>query len=291
MQLSPQRQLPTKKINTLADVNVFLNSQAYKRITEFLEKVNTAVEGKPCFNEAKTPLILNILKIFDQMNTYIDEIPPQTNKQRYGNKSFRDYHARLASSIKSLHEQVFQNPELIRELIVYFSQSFGNETRIDYGSGHELSFICWLTIIDLVLGIDLTEVGLVLFPKYLQLVRRLQHVYQLEPAGSHGAWGLDDYHFIPFYWGSSQLIGHGVPDDALKSNLDQNYMYYSMISEIRATKKGEFHEHSKMLYDISIVPNWSKVNNGLLKMYKAEVLAKFPVIQHLSFGDVLPLIK
>jgi hypothetical protein len=33
----------------------------------------------------------------------------------------------------------------IVELIAYFNESFGNRVRIDYGTGHETSFIVWLS--------------------------------------------------------------------------------------------------------------------------------------------------
>jgi len=95
-------------------------------------------------------------------------------------------------------------------LVPYLLEAFGNFTRLDYGSGHELSFVLFLMGLTLIRFFEPnpaeeSQLVLVVFLQYLRLVWRLQDVYRLEPAGSHGVWGIDDYHFLGFLWGSSQL--------------------------------------------------------------------------------------
>ena len=66
---------------------------------------------------------------------------------------------------------------------MYFSEAFGNATRIDYGTGHELSFLVWLRNLDRMAYFtpaDRPAVALVLVQRYLQLMRQVQTTY-LQP--------------------------------------------------------------------------------------------------------------
>ena len=81
---------------------------------------------------------------------------------------------------------------------------------MDYGSGHEVSFGLFLLCLTLVrffqpVPEEERELALVVFVRYLRLCWKLQDVYRLEPAGSHGVWGLDDSCFLPYIFGSAQL--------------------------------------------------------------------------------------
>ncbi len=71
------------------------------------------------------------------------------------------------------------------------------------------------------------------------LMRKLQTTYNLEPAGSHGVWGLDDYHFLPFALGASELIDHPdiIPDsihnDKIVDANAEKYIYIGCIKFIK----------------------------------------------------------
>ncbi|KJE90128.1 phosphotyrosyl phosphate activator, variant [Capsaspora owczarzaki ATCC 30864] len=297
--------VPTTRLTSQEHIAVWRESEAYAKMFGFVNHVNEAVVGVAVSevqveHEAASSAVAKLLALLEKLNTWIDEIPPIQQPMRFGNKAFRTWMARLEENAVSLTEDLL--PEALRgaaiELAPYLIGSCGNKTRLDYGTGHELAFLaylCCLTVIGVLTDADRKAVALRVVERYLVLMRRLQRTYMLEPAGSHGVWGLDDHQFIPYIWGSSQLIGHpelepaAITDKGLVAANASDYLFLAAIQYINDIKSGPFHEHSPMLYNLSGVKTWEKANTGLLKMFKAEVLEKFPVIQHFMFGSILPL--
>jgi serine/threonine-protein phosphatase 2A activator len=159
---------------------------------------------------------------------------------RFGNKAFRSWLDKLISTARQ-HLVTFSSlpgyESAIPELEVYLVESFGHYERLDYGTGHELSFFAFLFClfkIGVLLQEDLKPTINCVFQKYLLLMRIIQEKYCLEPAGSHGVWGLDDYQHLAFLMGASQLQRSGsyLPESiheeqALRDR--DNYMYFGCI--------------------------------------------------------------
>ncbi|XP_048775727.2 serine/threonine-protein phosphatase 2A activator-like [Ostrea edulis] len=293
--------IPVKEIYEPADLKKWEQSEGYRDLVGFITAINEAVKGKKLtdiYHLSKTTE--NLLAMLEKISKWIDEIPPVDQPQRFGNKAFRDFFKRLKENAETLvMESIGDNFEAcIPEVSTYLFEAVGNDTRIDYGSGHELAFaafLCCLFKVGALTEQDAPAAALKVFERYLQLARKLQTVYRMEPAGSHGVWSLDDFQFLPFLWGSSQLIGHkrifpkSFVNPDIYEHFAKDYMFLGCIKFINQVKTGPFAEHSNQLWNISGVANWEKVNSGFIKMYKVEVLGKFPVIQHFLFGNLLSI--
>jgi serine/threonine-protein phosphatase 2A activator len=161
--------IPVKRINEGRDVLRFLASHAYVDIGKFVMQLNFSmcprrVEvngvqqiktwelGNPdiVFSEA----VQRIQHMLERIDSVTDEVPPDTGPRRFGNISFRKWYSLLESRVPDLLKEylpanVFddRSSEEIAvkdELTAYLLGGFGSAQRLDYGTGHELSFLAFL---------------------------------------------------------------------------------------------------------------------------------------------------
>ncbi|KAF7862035.1 hypothetical protein EAF04_007915 [Stromatinia cepivora] len=333
---------PIKRIHEGHDVPRFLISKAYTDIGIFVMQLNIAmcprksskIDQKPQTWTLDSSLELSgsvkkLQELLQDIDAIIDEAPPNTGPRRFGNVSFRKWYEILETRARDLLKR-YLSAEILEfggtspddevsaldELTSYLLGGFGSAQRLDYGTGHELSFLAFLGCIWKLGGFTKTcsnggdlerSIVVGVMELYLRVIRRLILTYTLEPAGSHGVWGLDDHSFLPYIFGSSQYCPAITNDEAMpvegslpeapnagdvakKMTVDRerkSNMYFSAIGFINDVKTGPFWEHSPILFDISGVRSgWGKINKGMIKMYNAEVLSKFPVVQHFPFGSL-----
>ena len=163
--------VPVKRINEGQDVSLFLTSEAYRDIMTFLMQLNRAMFpclkhdassgqeiiavweiGSPDIHLSET--VVQLRTMLQLLNDIIDEVPPDTGPRRFGNVSFKRWSELLESRAPRLLEQFLPNKvmsfkhesgyDAMSELGAYFIGGFGSSQRLDYGTGHELSFLAFL---------------------------------------------------------------------------------------------------------------------------------------------------
>jgi serine/threonine-protein phosphatase 2A activator len=298
---------PTCRILSPDDHELFLLSPTYSLVLSFVLSLSEAAANKKISSIPSQPpesaIISTILSIFSDIEDIITLCPPvDQGGSRFGNPAFRLFLDTVSNKSQTWHHQLgLSSSPAISEVSTYLHNSFGNRARIDYGSGHELNFIIWLLCLNrlsLLPEQTFPAITLLIFPRYLNLLRKLQSTYYLEPAGSHGVWGLDDYHFLPFLFGASQLLHHpyirplSIHNELILEEEGDEYLYLSMVRWTMASKSIKGLKWTQpMLDDISGAKSWEKVEQGMRRMFLKEVLGKLPVMQHFLFGSLIPAVE
>ncbi|KAK1883927.1 Serine/threonine-protein phosphatase 2A activator [Dissostichus eleginoides] len=326
--------VPKKEISMVPDMGKWKRSMAYADYIGFILALNGAVKGKKLSCEYKvSETVQKLLDLLGTLDRWINETPPVDQPSRFGNKAYRTWYSILDQEAESLVFALLpeDTSAAAAEIAVYLKESVGNAVRIDYGTGvvcvcvcvcvyvcvcvcvvvlclnwHEAAFaafLCCLCKVGALKVDDQLAIVFLVFNRYLEVMRKLQKTYRMEPAGSQGVWGLDDFQFLPFIWGSSQFVDHPTlePRHFLEERVvdeqQHEYMFLECIKFINEGNRVCLHPPFSSLFrpfpHVFLMRGPGKCleqfNQGLIRMYKAECLEKFPVIQHFKFGSLLSI--
>ena len=100
--VSPGKPIPSDGSSTARgilsppDLASFKDSETRKLLLQFIKLACTHVRGKPIsmIKEVAAPLAA-IVELLDELDKWIDELPPIEQPMRFGNKAFRTWHERL----------------------------------------------------------------------------------------------------------------------------------------------------------------------------------------------------
>jgi serine/threonine-protein phosphatase 2A activator len=192
--LDPSKQheflIPSKKIHNDDDVQFWLKSKAYTDIMTFVLQLNFSMfpqthssEGQQSVqtvdletigqHSSLSPAILSLQELVGKLASMIEEAPPDAGPQRFGNSSFRKWYRMVESRLPELLDKhvpanvlAFDNQESAKvspkaEIASYLMGSFGSAQRLDYGTGHELSFLAFIACIWKLGGFPSAPAGLV----------------------------------------------------------------------------------------------------------------------------------
>lgn len=162
--------IPVKRINDGQDLTFFLRTKAYADIMTFLLQLNRAmvpeqteqggnvVQTWPIGNSAisLSPQVTKLQDLIQSLRLLMKDAPPETGPRRFGNAAFRTWYTLVQKKTPNLLKEALSqsvwghvNGEndreiLEKELESYLLGSFGSSERLDYGTGHELSFLAFL---------------------------------------------------------------------------------------------------------------------------------------------------
>lgn len=156
---------PFKRIHDGEDLNFFLSSTGYRDLMTWLLQLNRSMfpvkttDGQIEERRLDTPQeysrsVQHLRDLVSDLSAFIEKAPPDTGPRRFGNVAFKAWFKLVDEGVDGLLNEHLvdvirdfdqtQQATVIEEMKYYLLGSLGSPQRLDYGTGHELSFLAFL---------------------------------------------------------------------------------------------------------------------------------------------------
>lgn len=314
------RHIYTKRIRNISDLGVWKRSRAYYDLVSYINNTSMAIQG---YRQSKgyrvTSQMRKLCQIFRWLEKLLYEFHPMgvgqglmkcvgaepvdamesSNSLRSKcHHAYRRWMLQVQEKIYSiLEQQVYPHCKHINELAQYLTRSFGSLRNYEYGPGNELMFVFYLCALFKagILGPDDTvSAALLLYQRYLDLVRHVVRFYRLSEPQVHEANIIDERNVLPYLWGCAQLCRDAPFTPSQWDNpvvLEKHRRDYMLLSSLEFLQKimdGEsLGVHSYQLWCVLSLSNWPDAYSGLIRTYLKNVLNDFYITQDLIFSEIM----
>ncbi|XP_017105089.2 serine/threonine-protein phosphatase 2A activator [Drosophila bipectinata] len=295
---------PVKQVRGLEDLDRWVRSQAYYDTIAYISNTSMAIQGRRLTRDFPiSEQMRKLCQIFDGLEHLLVEHSPKSEDfdasisiSQIKSRAYRVWMRHMFQHVFfKLDEAIKAKCKHVNELGQYLRRSFGNATSLDFGPGNELMFLFFLSGLfrsEILLAKDTVAAALMLFGRYIHLVRRLVTTYAL-PIAKNPRCFIDDYYVLPYLWGAAQLSSEEsfspiqCEQPKIIENYRQDYMMMELIEHLQKTRGGQLSHVAFQLWCILSIPSWSQVYRGLERNYISHVLSSFETVENAIFCELM----
>ncbi|KAI8041107.1 serine/threonine-protein phosphatase 2A activator [Drosophila gunungcola] len=297
---------PVKQVHSIEDVNRWVRSQAYHDTVAYISNTSRAIQGHRMTSDFPvSEQMRQLCEIFDGLEHLLTEHTPRIEDTSTSVPAAQIKGNFYGFWLRDMYQHVFRKlgeviPAIhcrhINELGQYLRRSFGNAKSLDFGPANELMFLfflCGLFRAGILLAKDTLAAALMLFDRYVHLVRRMVAIYALQTA-KDPVCSIDDFIFMPYLWGAAQLSLE-APFSPLQceqakvlESQRQDYMIVELVDFLlRTGGGGQLSQVAFQLWSILSIPTWAQVYMGFERNVVDNLLCSFHTVQHAIFGELM----
>ncbi|EDV46954.1 serine/threonine-protein phosphatase 2A activator [Drosophila erecta] len=295
---------PVKQVRELEDLDRWVRSQAYHYIVLYISNTSRAIQGFRLTQDFPvTEQMRRLCSIFNGLEQLVVEHAPKLEDSNLAlpfgqvkSKAYRTWMRQMFQHVfNKLDDAISVNCKHVNELGQYLRRSFGNVNTLDFGPANELMFLfflCGLFRAGILLAKDTVAAALLLFNRYIHLIRCLISTFGLSVAKDPRC-SIEEYYFLPYLWGAAQLSLDSpispiqCEQEKILDSYRHDYMMLKIIDNLQKSRNDSMSQLALQMWSILAMPTWPQVYRGFERIYIDNVLSSFGTVENAIFCELM----